>query len=110
MRNEWAVGESQSNFWFGHVEDLWSWGKPKGWGGPWWKTKVKAGEASSPYLMTGFDKKVQHIKSESGTKVRVRVEIDFIGNQSWCFYLNLTVDANGYAHHVFPVGFSAHWV
>jgi len=108
--NDWSVGEPQSNFWFGHIEDLWSWGKPKGWGGPWWKTPVKAGEASAPYLMTGFDKKVLHIRCESDAATRVCVEIDFIGNQSWCAYANLAVDANGYAHHVFPDGFSAHWV
>jgi hypothetical protein len=108
--NEWTVGEAQSNFWFGHIEDLWSWGKPKGWGGPWWKTSVKAGEASSPYLMTGFDKKVLHLRSESSSTVRVRVEVDFMGNQSWCCYTTLSVDAKGYAHHVFPDGFSAHWV
>ena len=106
--NEWSVGEPQSNFWFGHIEELWSWGKPKGWGGPWWKTTVQANEASAPYLMTGFDKKVLHVRSDSAT--RVRVEIDFVGNQSWCSYLDLPVDASGYTHHVFPDGFSAHWV
>ena len=106
--NDWTVGEPQSNFWFGHIEELWSWGKPKGWGGPWWKTPVQAGAASAPYLMTGFDKKVLHVSSDSAT--RVRIEIDFVGNQSWCSYLDLPVAASGYAHHVFPDGFSAHWV
>lgn len=108
--NTWNVGESQSNFWFGHIEDLWSWGKPNGWGGPWTETAVKAGNPSSPYLMTGFDKKSLHLRSSSDHATRVRIEIDFQGNQSWCAYAELEVGPCGYTHHVFPYGFSAHWV
>lgn len=44
-------GQPQSGIWFG---------KPKGWGGPWRAAALKAGEASDPFLMTGFDKKVLH--------------------------------------------------
>jgi hypothetical protein len=32
-----ASGQPQSGLWFGGVDDLWTWGKPAGWGGstPW---------------------------------------------------------------------------
>lgn len=107
--NLWA-GEPQSNLWFGKTDDLWQFGKPKGWGGPWWKTPVVAGEPSDPYLMTGFEHKVLHLMHESGTAVTFRVEVDFLGDQSWAPYGPYTVEPGDYVHHEFPAGFSAHWV
>lgn len=107
--NPWA-GEPHSNLWFGKTDDLWSFGKPSGWGGPWWKDAVTAGETSDPYLMTGFDKKVLHISHTGSAPASFRIEVDFLGTQEWQPYLTLEAGANGYAHHIFPDGFSAHWV
>jgi hypothetical protein len=99
-------GQPQSGIWFGKTDDLWSWGKPQGWGGPWRNTAVKAGEPSDPFLMTGFDKKVVHLRLDKpGT---VDIEIDFLGNGSWELYEKVNVPR--YAFHTFPSGFSAHWV
>ena len=67
---------------------------------------LKAGEASDPFLMTGFDKKVLHLKTDK--QALVRIEVDFLGMGSWETYEKLTVP--GYKYHVFPAGFSAHWV
>lgn len=96
--------------WFGSIDEIWQFGKPQGWGGPWWKENVKAGDVSDPFLMTGFDKKVVHIGHDADKTVRFTVEVDFLGNGTWKTYENIPVDAGGYAHHVFPSGFSAHWV
>ena len=76
-------GQPQSGLWFGNIDDLWRMGKPTGWGGPWWNTPVKAGEASDPFLMTGFDKKVVHITHEAEGTVRFDLEVDFLGDGSW---------------------------
>jgi hypothetical protein len=38
----------------------------------------------------------------------VTVEVDFLGNGTWAKYE--TVRVSGYAKHIFPAGFSAHWV
>ncbi len=103
-------GEPQSGLWFGKTDDLWQFGKPKGWGGPWWRTEVRAGEPSDPFLMTGFDKKCLHLSHESDHGEEVAVEVDFTGDGSWQTYDTITVCAHGYAHHEFPDGFSAHWV
>ncbi len=100
------AGQPQSGIWFGKTDDLWSWGKPQGWGGPWRKTAVKGGTPSEPFLMTGFDKKMVHIATDKA--VSVDIEIDFLGNGSWERYERLAV--SGYARHIFPQGFSAHWV
>lgn len=103
-----TTAEPQSGIWMGKTDDLWQFGKPTGWGGPWWDTEVAAGEASDPYLMTGFDKKCLHIRHDAGAKVTFHVELDFMGHGQFSRYETLTTD--GYAVHVFPEGLSAHWV
>jgi hypothetical protein len=100
------AGQPQSGIWFGKTDDLWQWGQPTGWGGPWRKTTVKAGVASDPFLMTGFTNKVVHLKTDRAAPIVI--EVDFLGNGSWERYARLTV--SGYTPHVFPAGFSAHWV
>jgi hypothetical protein len=102
-------GEPQSGLWFGKTDDLWNFGKPSGWGGPWWDTEVAAGEASDPYLMTGFDQKSVHVSSPDATSAKVDVEVDFRGDGQFHRYTTLELN-NGYAHHSFSYGFSAHWV
>lgn len=105
-----AVGQPQSGFWFGNIDDLWQMGKPKGWGGPWWNTQLRADAVSDPFLMTGFDKKVLHLTHDNEEVVKFRVEVDFLGDGSWQWYDTYEVPAKGYQHHVFPDGYSAHWV
>ena len=99
-------GQPQSGLWFGKTDDLWSWGKPQGWGGPWRRSWVLAGAASDPFLMTGFDKKVLHLRSDR--HVTVQLQVDFLGDGSWENLENLAFD--GYKPYVFADGFSAHWV
>jgi len=103
-------GEPQSGLWFGKTDDLWGFGKPSGWGGPWWETQVTAGEPSDPYLMTGYEHKCLHLSQAGGADLAVRIEVDFTGVGEWHPYAVLKVPADGYAHHEFPVAFSAHWV
>jgi len=108
--NNLLTGEPQSGLWFGKTDDLWQFGKPKGWGGPWWDKQVKAEEPSDPYLMTGFDKKVLHLFHNSRKTVKFTIEVDFLGVQNWKTYDVIRVPPNKYVHHEFPNGFSAHWV
>ena len=103
-----VAGQPQSGIWFGKTDDLWSWGKPAGWGGPWWKSSVKKGVASDPFLLTGFEHKMVHINTDKATDFVV--EIDFIGDGTWNRYDVLKVPAEGYQKHIFPDAFSAHWV
>lgn len=103
-------GEPQSGLWFGKTDDLWRFGKPQGWGGPWWGTRVKAGEPSDPYLMTGFDRKCLHLSHEADEPVTFTVEVDFLGDGSWKVYDAVGVSSEGYVHREFPDAFGAHWV
>jgi hypothetical protein len=105
-----AVGQPQSGMWFGNIDELWNKGKPAGWGGVWWDEPVEAGEFSDPFLMTGFDEKVMHIKHDSNEEVEFEIQVDFLGNGSWETYKTIQVPAGAYIHHEFPDHFSAHWV
>lgn len=101
--------EPQSGLWFGKTDDLWQFGKPAGWGGPWWEDQVQAGVPSDPYLMTGFQNKVLHLSNHSGEEVRFTIEVDFQGNGRWNKLREIAVSANGYDAHIFPPGYGAHW-
>lgn len=102
--------QAQSGIWFGKTDDLWGLGKPQGWGGPWRETEVSGGIPSDPFLMTGFEGKVLHLSQRGGAPVRVDIQVDFLGTGTWKHYESLMLPAGGYKHHVFPPGFSAHWV
>jgi hypothetical protein len=43
--------DGKNALWAGAIDDLWKLGKPRGEGGPWKATPVKADEKSDPYLM-----------------------------------------------------------
>lgn len=104
------AGEPQAGLWFGKTDDLWRFGRPKGWGGVWWKNSLDAGSCSDPYLMTGFTGKVLHLSQQSGKTIRFGVEVDFLGDGTWYSYDEFEVPSSGYVHHEFPAGYSAHWV
>ncbi len=106
--NNALVGQAQSGLWFGKTDDLWQWGRPQGWGGPWWKSAISKNMASDPFLMTGFGHKMLHLTADRA--VAFDVEIDFMGNGTWHKYERVSVPTEGYAKHIFPEGFSAHWV
>ncbi|MFW5996593.1 MAG: hypothetical protein ACOCQP_01125 [Lentisphaeria bacterium] len=105
-----VVGQPQANLWFGKSDDLWQWGKPTGWGGPWWDNDISADIPSDPYLMTGFDKKCLHISHQADSPVEFTLEVDFRGDGQWCQYQTIEVESKGYVCHCFPDGFSAHWL
>ena len=54
--------------WFGGIDDLWSFGKPVGEGGPWKNSQVKANQLSDMYLMTGYDQKSVVLESDVDTQ------------------------------------------
>jgi hypothetical protein len=105
-----TTAEAQSGLWFGKTDDLWSFGKPAGWGGPWWRDDVRAGVPSDPYLMTGFDQKCLHLENHGDRPARVDVQVDVHGDGSFASCVALDVAPGALVTHVFPSGFSAHWI
>ena len=102
--------EPQSGIWMGRTDDLWKNGKPAGWGGPWWSTPVKAGGASDPYLMTGFEHKCLHLFHEEKTAVTFDVELDALGSGAFKRYKSFEVAPGEAVQEAFPTGLSAHWI
>jgi hypothetical protein len=105
-----AVGQPQSGFWFGNVDDLWKWGKPSGWGAVWRESDVKANSYSDPFLVNGFDKKCIHFMHTADAPVSFSVEVDVLGNGDWKKFKDIIVPQNGYEHYEFPEGYNAQWV
>jgi hypothetical protein len=75
--------DGRAALWLGVVDDLWRFGKPRGDGGPWKDTAVRGGEASDPYLMTGFSEKTLRVTHDRQTPLRVPVEVDITGTGLW---------------------------
>lgn len=103
------TADGQAGLWFGAIDDLWRLGKPVGRGGPWHNTPVTSGEASDPYLMTGYDKKKIELSHDADRAVTFTVEVD-INHGEWKLYKRFVVPAGKSVSHTFPQGFQAHWV
>jgi hypothetical protein len=95
--------------WFGGIDDVWSFGKPVGQGGPWKNTAVKANVFSDMYLMTGYDKKSVLLESNRDTEVSMYVHINHYLDKPVLFK-TFKVKAGEKLNYQFPEGFSAHWV
>ena len=112
--NNLVTGQSQSGLF----------GKPQGWGGPWLYDLVAANAPSDPFLMTGFDKKMVHLRAENvseGATITIQIEVDFTGSAGHVGPRGFTApwnplkqvqltSATPYAYYIFEPGFSAHWV
>jgi hypothetical protein len=66
------AGQSQSNLWFGSLEDVYEFGPRSGWGGPWVADRVRAGELSAPFLVGGFDRVCLHLALGRGKEAEAR--------------------------------------
>jgi hypothetical protein len=94
--------------WLGEIDDLWRMGEPRGNGGPWLDTAVKANAPSDPYLMYGYDHKALTLATTAATTLTV--EVDFLADNTWSTYQAFKLAAGQSVKHVFPQGFHAHWV
>lgn len=102
--------DGKAALWAGAVDDLWQMGKPRGFGGPWKDTAVKANEPSDPYLMTGYDRKTLTVSHTANKEVHVRIEVDLTGTGLWCSFAELEVPSKGKVEYEFPKAFSAYWL
>ena len=102
--------DGKAAVWVGAVDDLWSFGKPTGVGGPWKDTSVTANTPSDPYLLTGYDRKKIMVSHTAATTVRFRLEVDLSGTGRWVTYATLEVPAGPSHDHTFPAGYQAYWL
>ncbi|MEZ5304968.1 MAG: hypothetical protein R3F11_30625 [Verrucomicrobiales bacterium] len=104
--------DGKTALWVGAIDDVWKMGKPRGEGGPWLDSKVSAGQASDPYLMTGYDEKTLTLSHGSNKTINLTIEVDLTGEGGghWVEYQTLPVAPGEAKQHRFPEGFSAYWV
>lgn len=103
-----ASADGRTAVWAGVIDDLWQLGKPRGEGGVWNGTAVKAGVPSDPYLMTGFDRKSVRLLSAADTRITLEIDVD--GTELWVPCQTFTLKAGDAQTYRFPEGFSAYWV
>ena len=100
--------DGKTALWAGAIDDIWKLGKPRGMGGPWLGTKVTAGKASNPYLMTGYDKKTLKLRSSENSRVTAQVDLDGTGH--WVDYKTFELEKGHTIGHEFPTEFQAYWI
>ncbi|MEN3943537.1 hypothetical protein WJU23_19725 [Prosthecobacter sp. SYSU 5D2] len=100
--------DGKTALWAGAVDDLWQFGKPHGFGGPWKDTSVTAGVPSDPYLFTGYDQK--HLTLTSDKAAKIRVEADITGTGLWVTYQEFDVKPGMETQHTFPPSYGAYWL
>jgi hypothetical protein len=83
-------------------------GKPRGTGGPWKDTPIKAGQASDPYLMTAYDKKTLTLSADKAATITA--EIDLTGDGRWAACQSFQLKPDKPRDHQFPDAFSAYWI
>lgn len=105
-----VFGDADAKLWFGAIDDLWKFGKPRGQGGPWQGTAVNAGEPSDPYLMSGYDQKTLALSHDAKRPVEFIVEVDFYADGQWHDNQHFTVEPGKRFTHDFPAGYSADWL
>jgi hypothetical protein len=102
--------DGQCALWVGAVDDLWSFGKPRGRGGPWLNSPVKASLPSDAYLATGYDHKRLTLSHANKKSVTFKVEADFTGTGTWSEVVELKVSAGMPHEYRFPAAFGAYWL
>ncbi|MCC7495342.1 MAG: hypothetical protein IT204_23535 [Fimbriimonadaceae bacterium] len=102
--------DGRAGLWVGVADELWRLGKPRGVGGPWLDTPVRAGEPSDPYLLTGFDRRRVALRHDGRQAVRMALEVDLSGTGLWQVYRAPLVRPGQTWRHTLPAWFSAYWL
>ncbi len=104
--------DGKAALWAGAIDDIWKLGKPRGEGGPWRQTKVVAGKASDPYLITGYDKKILQIRFDDpkNDSLNITAQIDIHGDGTWVDYKTFFLENAHTTGHEFSETFSAYWI
>ena len=104
--------DGKAALWAGAIDDIWKLGKPRGQGGPWHQSKVRAGEASDPYLITGYDRKTLQLRFDApgNDSLNVTAQIDIHGDGTWVDYKTFFLENGETIGHEFPAAFSAYWI
>lgn len=103
-------GKSQSNLWFVQPPQLDRFGPALGRGGVWLNDEVKAGQASEPFLFSGFAHRSLFLTHGSAEPVGFRLEVDAKGDGQWKKLTEVKVPAGGGRWLEFSAKQSGAWI
>ncbi len=111
-------GWSHSNLLFLEKEQFPQYGgRPMGFGGPWVRDAVAAGEPSEAFLVTGFTHRTLHLAHTEAEPVDFTIEIDPTGRGDWKEHAAVTIqpaeagsDHTGYRAVLLPAALNAPWL
>ncbi|WP_395715654.1 hypothetical protein [Prosthecobacter sp.] len=102
--------DGKAALWAGAIDDLWKLGKPRGEGGPWKSTKVKAAQKSDPYLMWAYDQRTLTLSHDQNEPVRFHIELDLTGTGLWVSYKHYEVSPGEETALTFEPAIQARWL
>jgi hypothetical protein len=102
--------DGKAALWAGAIDDLWKLGKPRGEGGPWKATKVKAGQESDPYLMWAYDQRTITLSHDQNESVSFHIELDLTGTGLWVTWHRRDVFPNAPINLTFEPAIQARWL
>jgi hypothetical protein len=102
--------DGKTALWAGAIDDLWKLGKPRGEGGPWKATPVKADEKSDPYLMWAYDQRRLTLSHDQNVPVRFHIELDLTGTGLWVTYKHHEVSPGESTSLTFEASVQARWL
>lgn len=102
--------DGKAALWAGAIDDLWKLGKPRGEGGPWKATKVKAGQKSDPYLMWAYDQRTLTLSHDQNEPVSFHIELDLTGTGLWVTHKNHEVSPGEETALIFDPAIQARWL
>ena len=100
-------GQSQSNLWFVKPAQLAALGPVIGRGAVWMDDAVKAGIASEPFLISGYEHRALNIAQDGDEPLIIKVEVNN-GDGAWESSREITVPAKGSAWEA--LGESGTWI
>jgi hypothetical protein len=102
--------DGKAAVWAGAIDDLWSLGKPVGFGGPWKNSPAKAGEPSDAYLLAGYDKRTITLSHDAKESVKMEVQVDPTGEGLWFPIHTAEVSVGKTIDYTFDSDLSARWL
>ncbi len=103
-------GRSQSNLWFVDPATLDQLGPTDASGAVWSNDPVRAGQASDPFLVGGWEHRFVHLAHGADQPVTFSIESDPDGSGRWQPLARFTVPAGGSASYPLPSAPPAEWV
>jgi len=102
--------DGKTALWAGAIDDLWKLGKPRGEGGPWKATSVKAHEKSDPYLMWAYDQRTLTLSHDQNEPVHFHIELDLTGTGLWVTHKHHEVSPGESTSLIFEASVQARWL